>query len=359
MKSIHKILTTIAFSGIITVSLALSASAQHDHTVGGGGGGGSHVSSGGGGAVSRPSPSSGFSGGHMPSFQPSSRPSFSGHTTVQQPRVNQNNNYNNNYNRPNPVGRPNFGGARAGAAISTAPQYSGHVIGGGQHIGVTAQPYRTYQGSVYGHNHPGSPYDNHYHGYLPGNTYYHYNRGYYGTYYRPRLGFTVGVLPYGYYPFYWGDYEYFYSDGLFYQYDNDEYTVVEPPVGAEVTTLPSDAQSIVINGQQYYEENGVYYKPVTKDDGTLVYEVAGKDGELNTDDDSGNGDYSMPPAPQMGDVVQQLPQGSRRLNINGQVMYMSPDGIYYQAFIDQDGNTDYKIVGLPDDQGDNGDQDNQ
>ncbi|MGN6180327.1 MAG: DUF6515 family protein [Mucilaginibacter sp.] len=365
MKSIHKILTTIAFSGILTVSLALSASAQHDHTVGSGGG--SRPSSGGGGAVSQPS--GGFSGGHT--FTQPSRPSFSGHVNVQQPRVNQNNNNyirqnnnyirqnNNNYTRPTAVGRPNFGGARGGAAISTAPQYSGHVIGGGQHIGVTAQPYRTYQGSVYGHNHPGSPYEGHYHGYLPGNTYYHYNRGYYGTYYRPRLGFTVGVLPYGYYPFYWGDYEYFYSDGLFYQYDNDEYTVVEPPVGAEITTLPSDAKSIVINGQQYYEENGVYYKPITKDDGTLVYEVAGKDGELNTDDDNGdNGGYNMPPAPQIGDIVQQLPQGSRRFNINGQVMFMSPDGVYYQAFVDEDGNTDYKIVGLPDDQGDNGDQDN-
>lgn len=354
MKSIHKILTTIAFSGIVTLSLSLSASAQHNHTVGGGGGGGGHSSSGGGGgSVSRPS-GGGFSGSpNMPSVQPS-RPAFSGHTSVQQPqRVNQSNN--NNYNRPVTVGRPNFGGARSGAAISTTPQYSGHVIGGGQHIGVTAQPYRTYQGSVYGHNHPGSPYD-HYHGYMPGNTAYHYNRGYYGTYYRPRLGFAIGVLPYGYYPFYWGDYEYFYSDGLFYQYDNDEYTVVEPPVGAEVTTLPSNAQSIVINGQQYYEVNGVYYRPVTKDDGTLVYEVAGKDGELNTDDD--NGGYNTPPAPQIGDVVQQLPQGSRRLNINGQVMFMSPDGIYYQAFVDQDGNTDYKIVGLPDDQDDNSDQSN-
>ena len=106
----------------------------------------------------------------------------------------------------------------------------------------------------------------------------------------------------------------------------------------------------MINGQQYYEVDGVYYKPVTKDDGTLVYEVAGKDGELNTDD---SGDGNMPPAPQIGDVVQQLPQGSRKLNINGQVMYMSPDGAYYQSFTDQSGNTEYKIVGLPDEQDDN------
>lgn len=356
MKSIYKVLSSIALSGILTLSLAMSANAQHNHTIGGGGGG-SHPSSGGGGGGSHPS--GGFSG-HAnitppsPSVSPS-RPVFSGHTQVQQPHVNTNNNYNNHANRPVTVGRPNFGQQRNGAAISTTPQYSGHTIGGGQRVGVT-RTYRTYQGSVYGHNHPSSPYD-HYHGYLPGNTYYHYNRGYFGTYYRPRLGFTIGVLPYGYYPFYWGDYEYFYSDGLFYQYDNDEYTVVEPPVGAEVTSLPSNAQSIVINGQQYYEVNGVYYKPITKDDGTLVYEVAGKDGELNTDDD--NGGVNMPPAPQMGDVVQQLPDGSRKLNINGQVMYMSPDGVYYQSFVDQDGNTEYRIVGLPDDSDDGGDQGGQ
>ena len=343
MKSIHKILSTIAFSGVLTLSLALNASAQHDHTVGGGGGG-RPSGGGGGGAVHT---SSGFSGGHV-SPAPS-RPTVSSHTNSTQPRVNNNNN---NVSRPT-VGRPSFG-QRAGSTVTTS-----HTVGGAQHVGVT-QSYRSYQGSVYGHNHPGVAVGanfSHVHGFLPGNTNYHYNHGYYGSYYRPRLGFAIGVLPYGYYPFYWGDYEYFYSDGLFYQYDNDQYTVVEPPVGAEVTTLPSNAQSIVINGQQFYEVNGVYYKPVTKDDGTLVYEVAGKDGELNTDDSGDGSDVQQ--GPQIGDVVQQLPQGSRKLNINGQIMYMSPDGAYYQSFVDQNGATEYKIVGLPDDSDDSGDQGGQ
>jgi len=44
-----------------------------------------------------------------------------------------------------------------------------------------------------------------------------------------------------------------YSDGLYYQQTNDQYTVVEPPVGAEIKSLPKDAQSIMINGEQYYE----------------------------------------------------------------------------------------------------------
>jgi len=326
MKSVYKMLSITALSGMLTLSFAFNASAQHDHGGGGGGGGGSHPSGGGGG------------GGHVSAPAPSSRSGYSTpRASVSQPRVNT------NTSTRSTIGRPNFGTQKS----TTSSQYSGHTIGGGQHTGVTT--YRTYQGSAYGHNHFVGAGGNH--GYLPGNTYYHYNHGNYRTYYTPRLGFTIGVLPYGYYPFYFGDYEYFFSGGLFYEYDNDQYTVVEPPVGAEVTTLPSDAQSIVINGQQFYEENGVYYKPVTKDDGTLVYEVAGKDGELNTGDDTDVN--NAPPAPQIGDIIQQLPQGTRKLNINGQVMFMSPDGIYYQSFVDQDGNTEYKIVGLPDDDQDN------
>jgi hypothetical protein len=218
----------------------------------------------------------------------------------------------------------------------------------------TVQTYRpatrTTQGSYYGHNHSGgfsggvsvrAGFTAH------GNTYYHYNRGYYGSYYAPRLGFSVGILPYGYYPFYYGDYQYFYSGGLFYQFDNDQYTVVEPPVGAEVTTLPSNAQSIVINGQQYYEADGVYYAPITKDDGTLSYQVAGKDGELNTADDQSVD--NAPPAPQIGDVVTQLPPNCRKISVNGTKLYLSPDGIYYQAQVDQNGTKTYKIVGLPED----------
>lgn len=173
---------------------------------------------------------------------------------------------------------------------------------------------------------------------------YFYNRGYYGSLYYPMLGLGFWDLPYGYYPFWWNDDLYYYDDGFFYQYDNDQYTVVEPPVGAEINSLPSDAQSIVINGQQFYELNGVYYEPVTKDDGSQVYEVAGKDGELNT---GTNGASSV--EPQVGDVVSQLPADCHKITLNGQVFYVSEDGIYYQVVTDNNGNTGYKIVALDSD----------
>ena len=170
--------------------------------------------------------------------------------------------------------------------------------------------------------------------------------------------------------------QYYYSNGYYYDYDNGQYTVVEPPVGAQVTSLPSGAQSITINGQQYYELNGVYYVPITKDDGSLAYEIAGKDGELNTDngDDQSQYDpapptdndqgYNNAPAPQqeqqaepqarngsadlqVGDLVQSLPKDSRGVTVNGQRLFVSPDDVYYKKTIDNDGNIAYKIVGLP------------
>jgi len=306
MKKLYKYFSVAALSGVLCLSLSTTANAQHHD--GGGSGGGGHVSAPAPAAPRASAPSS------------YSRPSSPSHPAVRTSRT--------NYQRTGTVQR----------------NYSGHAGVG------RVNSYRTYQGSVYGHNHPAYGGAGVRVGYLPGHAYYHYNGGYYNSYYAPRLGFSIGFLPFGYYPFWFGDYQYFYSQGLYYQYDNDQYTVVEPPVGAEVTTLPSNAQSIVINGQQYYEVNGVYYEPITKDDGTLSYQIAGKDGELNTDD-AGGVDNGPPPL-QIGDVVPNLPPNCRKINMNGQKLYMSEDGVYYQASVDQNGNKSYKIVGLPDDGGD-------
>jgi hypothetical protein len=335
MKSIYKYLS----AGAICLSLAVPASAQHDHQ-----GGGGRPAGGGGGHVSAPAP-------RPQSF---ARPgnSNNGVHNVQQ---HNNNNVQRSgaFNRQpvqrtgisNTPSRPSFAGHIGTPARTGVTNQSNHNFqnGGSHHIGGT---FAGHAGTFAGH---GGAFAGHGGGYLPGHTAYHYNHGYYGTSYAPRLGFSLNVLPFGYYPFYFGDYQYYYSNGLFYQSDNDQYTVVEPPVGAAITTLPSDAQSIVINGQQYYEVDGVYYEPVTKDDGSLVYQVAGKDGELNTD--GGSGGDTAPAAPQIGDIVSQLPPNCKKMSINGDKLYVSPDGVYYKAQGDQNNNTVYKIVGLPGDDG--------
>jgi hypothetical protein len=125
-------------------------------------------------------------------------------------------------------------------------------------------------------------------GYYRGGRYYGYSHpvfygGFYSRYYAPRIGFHISILPFGYYPFYFGEDRYFYNNGFFYQqYGNNDYQIVAPPIGAEVNQLPSGAKSIMIDGVQYYELNGVYYQPVTDEDGSVRYQIAGKDGQLET-----------------------------------------------------------------------------
>ncbi|MGI4806131.1 MAG: DUF6515 family protein [Janthinobacterium lividum] len=192
--------------------------------------------------------------------------------------------------------------------------------------------------------------------------------GGYGAYYRgyfPRIGFYINTLPYGYYPFSYGGYPYYYNEGLFYQQYNDGYQVVAPPVGAEVPRLPRGAQDITIDGKQYFEKDGIYYLPIINEDGKKVYQVAGKDGVLNTDGnqdeqqhynepaDQQNGQY--PPQysnalPRVGDVVNSIPADSRKVKINGEKLFVSPDGVYYQE--DDSSNTRiFKVVGVPSEDG--------
>lgn len=177
-----------------------------------------------------------------------------------------------------------------------------------------------------------------------GGAFYRTGLGYYGY---PHLGFYLSVLPYGYYPFYWGSSLYYYYGGVFYSpYDNGGYQVTEPPVGAGVPDLPENAQPIKIDGVQYYELDGVYYKETVDDQGKKVYVVAGKDGVLNTGDavTDPNADVA---APQVGDMVNQLPDDCRKVNLNGKKYYVSPVGIYYEKVTGPDGYTSYRIASLP------------
>lgn len=360
MKKTYKYLTTIALNGALCLFVALSASAQHRSGGGssssGSSSGSSHPSSGSSGGGARPS-----SGGFMsrPSAAPSNvsrppssynRPSVSagGFIRPQGSGVGYSRPGNGNSRVAIAPPRINNGGFVVGAAHRTAVNPGSYNYGDHNYVNSTARSYvggRGYIGAggrasvgVGGRGFYGPSY-------WRTHGYYHYHHGYFGTYYAPRLGFSIGYLPYGYYPFSYDDAEFYYSGGLFYQYENNEYTVVEPPVGAEVNSLPSNAQSIVINGEQYYESNGVYYEPITKDDGSITYQVAGKDGELNTENP--NGDVQQ--APQVGDIVDQLPPDCRKISLNGEKYYVSADGYYYQDARDANNNKVYKIVGTPED----------
>lgn len=178
-------------------------------------------------------------------------------------------------------------------------------------------------------------------GYRPG---YRYRpsfggRAYYGyyNYYRPFIGFRLNVLPYGYYPFYYGPDQYYYSGGLFYRQYENNYQVVVPPVGAEVPSLPTEATLVTIDGVDYYEYKGVYYTQGTNKDGKEVYIVAGKHGVLNTTD--GPVDTH-----QIGDIISVLPEGCREVTIKNEKYFVSPDDVYYEEVTDGNATT-YRVIG--------------
>jgi hypothetical protein len=341
MKKKYTNLATLAFSALLCMALTLPATAQHRD--------GDNNSS---------SNSSGNGGNSNGGNSGRPAPQQNNNTGVVQQRGSnvapqQRNNNNSGNTNPQQQQRSfngtqrgsNYNGGQRGNNLNVAPQQRQGVAPGQRgyynqnRVGVAPnRTYRTYPGLPYGHSRITV---------RPNGLYYN-NRGYYRSYYAPRLGFSIGVLPVGYYPFYFGPNQYFFSAGLYYELNNNQYTVVEPPVGAAIGSLPDKAQSIVINGTQYYEYNGVYYQPVTKDDGTIVYQIAGKDGELNTD----NGANAQQPqdAPQIGDMVDNLPDGCKTIKLNGQKYYVSSDGYYFQDATDVNGDKVFKIIGTPTDE---------
>ena len=269
MKRLYKYASGLFLTGLLSVAVISTASAQH-------GGGGSHGGGGGGG---------GFHGG----------------------------------------------GVSAGGGS--------HLYSGGNRAYGNGVVARGAYGGAYGYNRGG---------------YYRAGFGYYGY---PHLGFYFGVLPFGYYPFYWGSDLYYYYGGVFYSpYDGGGYQVTTPPIGAAVPSMPDGAKSIMIDGQQFYELNGVYFKTVVNDQGKKVFVVAGRDGVLNTNDSNVSPDQTA--APQVGDIVNELPDNCRKVSLNGKKYYVSPNGIYYQPYVDQNGNTGYRIASVPDNNDNDNDQEN-
>jgi hypothetical protein len=254
---------------------------------------------------------------------------------------------------------------RGGSAYRGGAAYRGGVRG---NIGLRNRGY--YRGGRYyggGRGYGGRYYGGHYYGGR------YYGHGYYSPGFRfgigfgyPHLGFYLGTLPFGYYPFYYGDYQYYYSGGSFYRPYNGGYQVVVPPVGAAVPSLPEDAQYIEIDGAPYYEYNGVYYQETTEANGKTVYIVVGKDGVLDTGnamtdqpvtdsddpimDSTINDDRTEQAAPivnvKIGDVVDELPADCRKVTLNKKKFYVSPDNIFYEEFKDADG-TGYRVASVP------------
>jgi len=366
LKYISSLVLAIAISGLFS----FEASAQRGGSHGGGGGGSRGGSSGGGGGFRQSSGGGGSrqsfgggggsrqsfgggggsrqsSGGFRPTsstnntFRPSStnnnfRPSNGSnglrestpHTIQPTPST-----FTPNYNRGNSrsyisvgVGMGNRGRYGYGGGYNSYHPY------GGFYGGFSCYPSYSYRPIYY------SPY-----------SYDHYG---------PAFGFRLGILPYGYSPFYLGNDPYYYDNGIYYRpYADGGYEVTQPPLGATISSLPDGAKETVVNSQHYYELGGTFYEQILGSNNKTQYVVVGVNGVINTIDtskapipaqqqpvDSSSANQQSTPN------LSQLPTDSKVVTINQQKLYMAPNGVYYQEVLDADSKVSYQAVGNINDQ---------
>ncbi|HWB94109.1 MAG TPA: DUF6515 family protein [Puia sp.] len=146
--------------------------------------------------------------------------------------------------------------------------------------------------------------------------YYHPYRPYYwGPHWHP-LGFFLTSLAADAIWFNYNGQRYWYDDGCYYLPGNGGYSVVPPPVGAVVPSLPDGYETTMVGDDTYYYFGGAFY--VQTDQG---FEVV-----------------AAPP----GAVITQLPVGAVDQQINDQDLLVY-NNVYYMP-ISQDGQDAYEVV---------------
>lgn len=169
----------------------------------------------------------------------------------------------------------------------------------------------------YGH-HGGPSYNNH-----PGHYHHHGGNVVYPHYkysHLPRYYSTVSCLPHGAMMINWGGASYWCHSGVYYRPVPGGYCVVTAPYGLRMRTLPANYINITIGRTPYYYYYGSYYM---QDQYTQEY-------------------YSV--SPPVGATVDALPQGYDKVIIDG-VTYYVFGGTYYKAFVAQNGEVWYEVVG--------------
>ena len=111
--------------------------------------------------------------------------------------------------------------------------------------------------------------------------------------------------------------KYHYDQGVYYVQSGSGYTVVQAPVGATITTLPPNTQTVVVNETV----NNYYY-------GGTYYEKSEKG-------------YTVVP-PTAGTIVENLPEGGKEVKMGDQT-FVKIGETYYQP-IQKDGKNVYEVV---------------
>jgi len=104
------------------------------------------------------------------------------------------------------------------------------------------------------------------------------------------------------------------------------YRVEPPPPAEEIDEIPTGSPSFVADGERYFYVNYSWY---------VAYEVNGKQGYTNGE-------------PGIDAQVEKLPSGSTQLKIDG-VTYQQFDTLYFEQVEDANGSTFYQIVDLDED----------
>ena len=98
----------------------------------------------------------------------------------------------------------------------------------------------------------------------------YYYEPWWGCYIRiwPPFGFRIGWLPPYYYAFWYRDIEYYYCCNVYYIYveEEEEYVVVRPPIGAVVETIPGYSEKLIVDGETYFIADAIQYKAVIVND---------------------------------------------------------------------------------------------
>jgi hypothetical protein len=88
-------------------------------------------------------------------------------------------------------------------------------------------------------------------------------------------------------------------------------------LGSALNSLPANSQPVVIQGEPYYESDGMYFEP------------------------SSGGGYTVVPPP-VGAIEPQLPPGAKQVTIGGHTFY-DVQGVYYQETL-HNGQPAYMVV---------------
>jgi len=85
---------------------------------------------------------------------------------------------------------------------------------------------------------------------------------------RPPWGLRIRWLPRYYYIYIFDSCRYYYCCNVYYIYieSDDEYIVVRPPIGALVETLPEYSEKLIVEGETYFIADVIQYKAVLVND---------------------------------------------------------------------------------------------